>query len=193
MLAGLRDLQASEDPQDQAVLSIVETLAAAARGQPENALRHARGTLAYADAVGISFECLRWAWPLAARAAYELSDSTVTRELLALLDSYPPGHLSPMLRAERELVRARLAAQGDDQAAEDTFASAISALRELSTPYHLAHGLLDQAEHLIRLGGADAAMLAIGEARDIARRLSCQPLLDRAITVTSAAQARVRH
>jgi hypothetical protein len=98
-----------------------------------------------------------------------------------------------MLRAERELVRARLAAQGDDQAAEDTFASAISALRELSTPYHLAHGLLDQAEHLIRLGGADAAMLAIGEARDIARRLSCQPLLDRAITVTSAAQARVRH
>ena len=61
----------------------------------------------------------------------------------------------------------------------------ISGLRELSTPYHLAHGLLDHAQHLARLHEADAAEAAIGEARDIARRLRCQPLLDRAANITS--------
>ena len=80
-----------------------------------------------------------------------------------------------MLRAERDLVRARLAASDGDQAAAASFAAAISGLRELSTPYHLAHGLLDHAEYLIRLGDADAAEAAISEARDIASRLRCQP------------------
>ena len=136
--------------------------------------------LAHADALGISHESLRWAWPLAARAAHDLGDTAATRELLALLDSYPPGHLAPMLRAERDLVRARLAARDGDQAAAASFAAAISGLRELSTPYHLAHGLLDHAQHLSRTRDADAAAAAIGEARDIARRLRCQPLLDRA-------------
>ena len=66
------------------------------------------------------------------------------------------------------------------------FAVAINGLRELSTPYHLAHGLLDYAQYLIRLGDTDAAEAAIGEARDIARNLRCQPLLDRAANTTPA-------
>jgi class 3 adenylate cyclase len=192
MLAGLRDLQASEDPQDKALISIAEAFTAAARAHPADALRHARSVLAHAEALGISFDTLRWAWPLAARAAYELSDSTASRELLAILDSYPAGSLAPMLRAERDLARARLVSRGDDQAAAAAFASAITSLREMSTPYHLAQGLLDHAEHLIRLGEADTATLAIGEARDIARRLDCQPILDRAAKLTPTAQARVQ-
>ena len=191
MLAGLRDLQASEDPQDKAVISVVEAFTAAARRQPENALRHARITLGYADALGISFECLRWAWPLATRVVYELSDRAATVELLTLLDSQQPGHLAPMLGAERDLVRARLAAHDGDAAAAAAFASAIGGLREQSTPYHLAQGLLDHAEHLTRLADADAAALAIDEARDIARSLRCQPLLDRAADMTPA-EARAR-
>jgi hypothetical protein len=51
-------------------------------------------------------------------------------------------------------------------------------LRESGTPYHLAHGLLDQAEHLARQAD-EAASLAVEEARRIADRLRCQPLLDR--------------
>jgi hypothetical protein len=92
-----------------------------------------------------------------------------------------------MLRAERDLTRARLAAAGSDSDAGPAFAAAISGLRKLSTPYHLAHGLLDHADHLTRLGDAEAAAAAIGEAADIAQRLACQPLLDRAATVTPAA------
>jgi class 3 adenylate cyclase/tetratricopeptide (TPR) repeat protein len=189
MLAALPDLRASDDPQDKATVSTVEGFTAAAQGQPEDALRHARSALAQADALGISFECLRWAWPLAARTAFDLHDTVVSGELLTLLDDCQPGHLAPMLRAERDLARARLAARDDDQAAAASLAAAITALRELSTPYHLAHGLLDHAQHLARLHDVNAATAAIGEACDIARNLHCQPLLDRAATITSAQSA----
>ncbi len=186
MLAGLEDLRASEDPQEKSLISLVEAFAAAARRQWQDTLRHARATLIHASALGISAEDQRWAWPLAARAAYDLRDSAATGELLALLGGYQPGHLAPMLRAERGLVRARLAAADGDQAAAAAFTAAISGLRELSTPYHLAHGLLDHAEHLTRLHDAEAAEAAIGEARDIARSLRCAPLLDRAAALTPA-------
>ena len=184
MLTALADLRASEDPQDKALISIVEAFTAAARHHPQDALRHARTTLA--SALGISHEFQRWAWPLATRAAYDLNDTAATGELLTLLGGYQPGHLAPMLRAERDLVRARLAAGDGDQAASAAFTAAISGLREHSTPYHLAHGLLDHADHLTRLDDTDAAAAAVGEARDIARRLRCQPLTDRAAALTSA-------
>ena len=61
----------------------------------------------------------------------------------------------------------------------------IAALREHSTPYHLAHGLLDQAQHLGGRGEADAAAAAADEARGIARRLRCRPLLDRAEMISA--------
>jgi class 3 adenylate cyclase/predicted ATPase len=181
MLAALHDMQASEDAQDQAMINLAEAFTAAGRQRPADALRHARAVLAHADAVGISFDAPRWAWPLAARAAHDLGDTAAVGELLALLDSYQPGHLAPMLRAERDLVRARLAVKDhNDAAAGPAFAVAITSLRDQSTPYHLAHGLLDHAEYLLGHEDAEAAALAVEEARDIAVRLRCQPLLDRA-------------
>ena len=117
--------------------------------------------------------------------------SATTGKLLALLDDCPPGHLPPILRAERDLVRARLTASDREQAAAASFAAAISSLREHSTPYHLAHGLLDHAQQLIRLGDTEAAEAAIAEALDIACRLRCQPLLDRAAGLL-AAEPRIR-
>ena len=85
-LARLADLRATEDPQEQAAVGIAEAFTAAARGQPRDALRHARAILAHADALGIGAVSPCWAWPLAARCAYELADTTAARELLALLD-----------------------------------------------------------------------------------------------------------
>jgi hypothetical protein len=46
--------------------------------------------------------------------------------------------------------------------------------------------LLDHAEHLERHGDSTAAALAVGEARDIAQKLRCQPLLDRAEALSPA-------
>jgi hypothetical protein len=185
-LAGLGDLRASEDVQEKATIAVVEAFTAAARRQPDAALRHARAALGQAAALGISHECLRWAWPLAARAAHNLADTATGAELVALLDGYQPGQLAPMQRAERDLARARLTAAEDSPAAGAAFAAAITGLRQHSTPYHLAHGLLDHAQHLQRLGNNDAAALAIDEACTIARQLRCQPLLDRAADMTPA-------
>jgi hypothetical protein len=67
----------------------------------------------------------------------------------------------------------------------------MASLRERSTPYHLAHGLLDYAEYLIRQDNTDTAAHAIGGARDIGRRLRCRPLLDRADDFEDA-QSRIR-
>ena len=186
VLAGLNDLRVSEDPQDQATIAAVEAFTAAARHQPDTALHRARTVLGHADALGISWDFLRWAWPLAARAAHDLAATATTTELLAILDGYQPGQLAPMQRAERDLARARLTTGDGGPDAGAAFTSAVAGLRQHSTPYHLAHGLLDHAEHLLRLGDDKAAESAIGEARDIAGRLGCQPLLDRADTTQPA-------
>jgi len=122
----------------------------------------------------------------AARAAHDLADAAATAGLLALLDGYQPGQLAPMQRAERDLARARLAAADGAPDAGPAFAAAISGLRELSTPYHLAHGLLDHAARLSHLGEDQAAAAAVGEATDIAVRLGCQPLADRADAIQPA-------
>jgi tetratricopeptide (TPR) repeat protein len=185
MLTAAPDMRASEEPQSRAEISVVEAFIAAARRQPEIALRHARATLAYADVLGVTHEATRWAWPLGARASWELGESATTQELLAMLDVLQPGRLPPMLRAERDLARARLA--GDKGAG---FAVAIAGLRELSTPYHLAHGLLDYAAELARRGEAGAVTQAADEATAIAVQLGCQPLLDRAAELT-AGQAQI--
>jgi hypothetical protein len=55
-----------------------------------------------------------------------------------------------MLRTEHDLARARLAAHDDGPVVAASFAAVVTGLRELSTPYHLAHGLLDHAGHLTR-------------------------------------------
>ena len=187
VLAGLDELRVSEDPQDQALIALVEALTAAARHQPAAVLDRARAVLDYAAALGISSEYVRWVWPLAARAAWDLADGQASAGLLELLDRYRPGELAPMLRAERDLARARLATlDASRDAAGSALASAVSGLRQQSTPYHLAHGLLDHAAWCTANGDAEAAAAAISEATAIAAKLGCQPLLDRAASLAPA-------
>jgi predicted ATPase len=183
-LAGLADLRASEDPQDKANIAVAEAFTAAADRQPDIALRYARAVLGLSAALGISHEMERWAWPLAARSAHELTDSDAIAELLTVLDDYKPGQVGPVLRAERDLTRARLATGDGRPGAAAAFSDAIAGLRQQSTPYHLAHGLLDYAEYLLSADDDEAARAAIGEARGIAQQLRCQPLLDRAESMT---------
>jgi tetratricopeptide (TPR) repeat protein len=182
----LPNLRSSEDPQDTAMVGVMEAFTAVARGRPHDAVRHARGVLASAGVIGIGHEFVRWAWSLAARYAHEPGGTAASRELFDLLDSHPAGHLPPMLRAERDLARARLAARGGDPAAGAAFAAAIGRQRSESTPYHLAHGLLDHAQHLQRETDDAAAAVAVAEARDIAARLRCGPLLDRIAALAPA-------
>lgn len=184
-LDSLALLRASDDVQDKAMVSVLAAFTAAAEGQQEQALEQAMATIAHVGGLGMTHEAVRWAWPLAVRTAWQLGDTSATTELLNLVEGRQPGQLGPLLRAERDLVRARLAARDGGEATEEAFALAIRGLRERGTPYHLAHGLLDHAEYLTGQGRADAAAVAIGDARDIATTLRCQPLLDRAAALTS--------
>jgi tetratricopeptide (TPR) repeat protein len=179
-LCGLSTYLTSEDPQDRAWIAAIEAFVAVARSQPGLALQHARVVLGYADHLTISADDPRWAWPLAARSAHELRDQTTERELLEMLDEYLPGQLAPMLHAERHLVRARLAAAEGNTEADAQFGDAIAALRLRSTPYHLAHGLLDFAEYLHATDRAPQAQPLVAEATEIAQRLGARPVLDRA-------------
>jgi class 3 adenylate cyclase/predicted ATPase len=189
-LDSLAVLRASDDLQDKATVSVLAAFTAAAEGQQKQALEQAMATIAHVGALGTTHEAVRWAWPLAVRAAWQLGDSSATTELLGLVEGRQPGQLGPLLRAERDLARARLAARDGGEAAEEAFALAIRGLRERGTPYHLAHGLLDHAEYLTGLGRLDAAAAAIGDARGIATALRCQPLLDRAAELNSTRPAR---
>jgi tetratricopeptide (TPR) repeat protein len=184
ILGSLTDLPATDDPQNKASVFVAEGFAAAARGRPAEALRQARRILEFADALGISSDTPRWAWPLAVRSAHELGDTAVVGALLDMLDAQPPGYLAPMLRAERDLVRVRLSAGHGDNVAS-AFPQVVTALREKSTPYHLAHGLLDHAEYLMGQHDQDGAADAVGEAREIASQLGCQPLAERAARVAA--------
>jgi class 3 adenylate cyclase/tetratricopeptide (TPR) repeat protein len=177
LLAGRRAMPAPEEVAVQSQLEVLAAFSAAARRQWTDALQLARSGLSRGPT--INGENLPWAWALAARAAYQLHDSVATRDLLGLIENHLPGQLAPMLRAERELVQARLAACEEPLDSQDRFATAIAMLRSLSTPYHLAHGLIDQAERLTGGGDVTGAGVALDEAGAIARTLGCQPLLDR--------------
>ena len=193
ILDAVHDIRASEDHQDQALVALAEAHIAVARRQPGDALRHGRAVLDHAATLGMSTNHTRWAWPVAARAALDLTDTNAAVELLDFLDRYRPGELAPMLRAERELVQARVAALGPGQdAAGAALATAVAGLRQQSTPYHLAHGLLDQAAWLTDHGEAQGAGVAIDEATSIAVKLGCQPLLDRAAGLAPAGMSLAR-
>jgi class 3 adenylate cyclase/tetratricopeptide (TPR) repeat protein len=178
--AALPAMRASEDPQDLAIVGVVDAILAQARGELTDALGHARAALKLAPAVGIASEFVLWAWPQAVRNALQLDDRAVVGELLTLLDGYPVGYLPRLLRAERSLARARLRAAEGDPAADVALADAIAELRAVGSPYHLAQALLDRADHLDARGESAAAAPLVEEAQEIAERLRARPLLERA-------------
>ncbi len=170
----------SEDAQDRAYAAMLRTLVASADGDAAETVRLGQAALEFAR-IGIRFETVLWSWAAAARAAHELGNRQALDELVAFLDARPKGHLAPLLVAERDLVRARLA--DDDGVA---LSDAVGALRKAASPFHLAHGLLDQAEFLERADRAEEAQPLVDEARAIGERLRARPLIDRAERLASS-------
>jgi hypothetical protein len=189
LLGRLDNVLASEDAQDIAAVATARALVGAARGDHETALRLSRISVAeLGRALSFGGDDGRWAWPLAARSAHELGDLTAEAELLDLVERQPRGDVAPMQRAEALLIRARLSAAGHaghDSDPAEQFIAAIEALRSSSTPYHLAHGLLDHAAFLAAGADRAAAERAVAEARSIASALGCRPLLVRADALTA--------
>src|SRR4051794_3194236 len=186
LLAGLGAFLDNEAPQERSFVLLAKAFAALAARNPVEALEHVRGVLAYERTVGISAEQQRWAWPLATRCAHLLGDADAVRDLLAMLNAYRPGELVPMLHAERALVHARLAEMEGADDADARFTDAIARLRDGGTPYHLAQGLLDYAEYLLRTSSSSRADALIAEGAAIADKLGARPVRERADSLRTA-------
>ena len=179
---------ASEDPQDRSSLASARAFLAVAEDDPEEALDQALACTAILGSGTTSFagDDGRLTWPLAARLADHLGRHDVEADLLSLYEAQPKGAVAPLQTAEAGLMRARLAAAQRDPRAAELFERAIGTMRLVSPPFLLAHGLLDQAEHLG--GGEDL----LAESLVIADRLRCVPLRMRAEAVSGIAQTLVR-
>jgi class 3 adenylate cyclase/tetratricopeptide (TPR) repeat protein len=184
------DLATSEDPQDRAAWILVHALIEFAESRPAEALALATQALEFLPVLGPGTDTMRWGWPLASRCAYELNDSAEVQRLLALLDDYRPGEVPAMLHAERDLTRARLAAGNGDPGADEQFAAAIAGMRSRSAPFHLAHGLLDHAEHLAASGRRQEAAALVEEAGSIGARLRAHRLVERAAKAAATTDVR---
>jgi predicted ATPase/class 3 adenylate cyclase len=184
-VAGLDDLVAiidederPEDGQWQSMFALTRAAAAAARTDHKRAHEQAKRALSYVKTVGCSHEAIRWSWSIAAEASLAMGDLDETARLLGWIDEFPVGHLAHVQTAERFRLRAKLAAATSDPDARGAFDEAITELRTCGSPYHLALGLLDQAEWLQGTDPEQAAPIA-AEAGVIGERLRCQPIVDR--------------
>ncbi len=130
-------------------------------------------------------EYLVFAWPVANDAAKALGDLEAMAEILSLFEAHPIGHLPPLLRAERALTKAHLAAAGDAGAAlvEAEFVDAVEAFRRAGSPWHLGRALADFGGYLAACGQADLSALALDEAAAIAERLGARPLALRVASI----------
>ena len=186
MLAALPDLRASEDPQDKAQISLAEAFTAAARGHQQDALRHARATLAQAGALGISheFHAGRGRWPPAppttcgtplppaSCSPCSTTTSPGTWPPCCAPNATWPAPASPPARrpGRRRVLRRR----GQRPARAE---HPLPPRPRPARPRRVPHPPGTTPRQPRR---------PIGEARDIAGRLRCQPLLDRAADMTAA-------
>jgi tetratricopeptide (TPR) repeat protein len=188
VLSGLTDLRVSEDPQDRGIQLMIRAFIAYAEQRTADALDLSRQVLDLVPNVGIANDLTRWVFPLATRCAAELDDAAEVARLLALLETYNPGEIPPVIDSDRDLARARLAVRNGDPDADERFAASIVALRTRGTPYHYAYGLLDCARYLRSTNRQDESVAFIDEAQEIAERLHAEPLILRLAALAGPSQ-----
>jgi class 3 adenylate cyclase len=181
-LDAIRD---SDDAQDRSSVALTDMMLAVAEGRMADVVAVGRELLELAAALGMNQETSYWGWPEAVRAAFALGQLGTVEDFIGALDAHPDGHLPQVLRAQRDLARARLAAaRGAD--ADDQLRAAVDGVRAAGSPYHLAHAQLDLAAHLRQVGQAAEARPLVDEAAAVAERLGAAPLAARAEGLRSA-------
>jgi predicted ATPase/class 3 adenylate cyclase len=166
------------DVQDRAVQRYSDAYFLVAEGKPAEALAAAEEVLTSSLGIG------HWTWwagiELVLYAAAALGDTAKIDETLALIESSPPGHLTPHVRALGARYGAdRAANQGDAVTASASFQAAANLFRETEKPYDLAVVLLEHGEWLVDRGHSDEAEPLLAEAREIFDRLRATPWLER--------------
>jgi tetratricopeptide (TPR) repeat protein len=186
LLALYERFESSADVQERSIWSAGQAVLLRAEGKDREALRAAEEALAAIDVLGTASQPAKVAFLQALEAALALGERERAKELLARVDTLPPGRLAPSLRAHAARFRARLAAaDGHDRQAEAGFAVAASTFREFGMPFWLAVTLLEHGEWLVSQGRVGEAEPVLAEAREIFGRLEAKPWLERANEVAA--------
>ncbi len=127
------------------------------------------------------------AFGIALDSALRLGRYDEVEELLARIDSIPPGRRPPSLRAQSARFRARLAAaRGEHEGVEQGFKTAAGIFREHGLTFLMAVTELEHGEWLVGQGRGEEAEPLLLEAREIFERLEAKPWSERANAVTPA-------
>jgi len=175
-------LMDSEDVQVRTSVSIAEARILRVEGRLREALGAAESALNARDELGITFLYVKLALVEALEAAFELGDVAKVQELLEGIEALRPGERPPLLEAHARRFEAKLA--GD----ETGFQAAAALFRELETAFWLAVTLLEHAELIAGHGRLEEAGPLLAEAHEIFERLGARPWLERAETVSMAAE-----
>jgi class 3 adenylate cyclase len=176
----LAELETSADLQEQAQGHFAEATLLLAEGKPAEALRSAEASLEARHSVGIAYEAVKEAFVVAVEAALALNDIARAEELLALVDTLPPGGSPQFLQAHSARFRARLASRrGAPEEADRLFEHANSVFRALALPFYFAVTLLEHGEVLLAQDRRQDSEPLLTEAREIFERLDAKPWLER--------------
>jgi hypothetical protein len=128
-----------EEDWAQARIAFAALLTAIVPVRVHEALRSAELSLETRHAMGISFEAVKESFVVAVEAALALDDGARAEELLAVVDTLPPGGSPQFLQAHSARFSARLAARrADPEEADRLFKRAGGLFRELAFPFYLA-------------------------------------------------------
>ena len=184
----LAELRESDDTQERAAYCCGQARVLLAKGDAEGALRMAEVAIAVREEMGVGQEYVKEGLVAAFEAACELRDVDKLQELLAVIDTLPPGNRPQFLRAQSLRFRAQLAGLTSDADAERLFKGATGLFRELAMPFYLAVTELEHAQWLSEQSRGDEAEPLLTEAKEIFERLGAAPWLDRVAKVGSPAQ-----
>jgi hypothetical protein len=161
-------LEESSDLQDRTCYLGARSAIRRAEGKLREALVDAEATIeAGRRTLGVAQQAVKQAIVEGVEAALALGELDKVEELLALVESVPPGSRPPYLDGHAKRVRARL------ERDEAKYEEAASIFRRLGIPFWLAVTLLEKSE----MTGDEESL---GEAREIFEGLKATPWLERA-------------
>jgi tetratricopeptide (TPR) repeat protein len=189
ILALLSGLEDSADVQERGTYAGLSACVLRAEGSLAGALTSGLEAVRISELLGggVLGADAKISFGIALDSALLLGRHDEVEELVARIDSIPPGRRPPSLRAQSARFRARLAAaRGAHEGVEQGFKTAAGIFREHGLTFPMAVTELEHGEWLVAQGRGDEAEQLLAEAREIFERLEATPWLERAGVVEPA-------
>jgi len=138
---------------------------------------------------GSMSEGIRAGWADAIEAGIQAGRLDEAANLIALLESEPPGAMGSYLRAHVRRSHGLVAVARRERDAEEHFRAAIDGFRALGYPYWQACSETDLAAFLVDEGRRDEAAPLLEHATETFESLRAAPALERALRLKSAPAA----